>query len=219
MHSNQSQVDKLVAFKQKDKFSAKAWNDRGLHPSGSEFCQQLTGLFNSCVDNLIAAVKANATGKQLKAVLKQALSTCNKPDYDTEEKEFIGDLFLELAAIIQIDFTSDLNKWLYGPVLATLFKLKNVINPEKIIKTIQHPCTNCGTTLETYVMRKELGIPEYGWYLVKCNNCKELNLLVCGPDIKEIKFGNYEYVETLSKTDYTYEQALVRLEQIKFFRK
>jgi hypothetical protein len=86
MHSNQSQDDKLVAFKQKDKFSAKAWNDRGLHPSGGELCQQLTGLFNSCADNLINAVNANATGKDLKAVLKQALSTCNKPDYDTEGK-------------------------------------------------------------------------------------------------------------------------------------
>ena len=68
-------------------------------------------------------------------------------------------------------------------------------------------------------MRREIGIPEYGWYLVKFKNCKELNLLSCGADIKEIKFGNYEYVETLNKNEYTYEQALIRLEQIKIFRK
>lgn len=212
-------IDKLIEFKQRDKFSVKAWNDRGLHPSDDDLCQNLTLLFNAAADNLMNAIHANYSGQQLKATLKYELSGFNRLAYDREEKEFICDLFYELSIITNIDFKDNLNRWLYGNLLSTLLKIKNLINPERIIETIKHPCTNCGTQLESYVMKKEKGIPEYGWYLVKCDNCKELNLLSCGTDIKLIKFGNYAYVETLNKEDYTYEQALVRLVQIKLFRK
>jgi hypothetical protein len=47
----------------------------------------------------------------------------------------------------------------------------------------------------------------------------ELNLLSHGPDVKEVRFGNYQIVEHLPKDEYTYEQAQTRLEQIKIFRK
>jgi hypothetical protein len=219
MKTEQSKIDKLVEFKQKEKFSTNAWNDRGLNPSSDELCEKLTQLFNLTADNLINDINASPSSRQLKATLKQELSKFKKLNYDTEEKEFICDLFQELAIITNVDFKDELNKWLYGSVLTTLLKIKNVLIPDKIVETIKQPCTNCGTQLETNVMQKEIGIPEYGWYLVKCKNCQELNLISCGTDIKEIKFGNYDYVEGLEKTEYTYEQALVRLEQIKFFRK
>ena len=219
MQTGKSQIDNLIKFKQRDKFSTQAWRSRGLNPSSDELCQHLKQLFNLSAENLINAINADFSSRQLKYVLKQDLSKFNKHDYDTEEKEFIGSLFQELAAIVNINITNNLNNWLYGSLLTTLLKLKNILSPVRIIETIKQPCTNCDTQLESYVMKKEIGIPEYGWYVVKCQNCAVLNLLSCGTDIKEIKFGNYEYVEILQKTDYTYEQALVRLEQIKFFRK
>lgn len=219
MQSEQSQIKKLIEFKQKDKFSTKAWNDRGLNPSCNELCNKLTQLFNSSANNLINAVNSNSSSRQLKFILKQDLSKFNKLDYDTEEKEFICDLFHELSTIINIDFKDDLNKWLYGSVLTTLLKLKNILNSEKIVETLKQPCANCGTQLESYILKKENGIPQSSYYVARCKNCKELNLLSCGPNIKQLKFGNYEYVETLSTSEYTYEQALVRLEQIKIFRK
>jgi Domain of unknown function (DUF4844) len=219
MQTNQSQIDKLISFRQRDKFSTKNWNDRGLNPSSNELCQKLTQLFNLSANNLINAINTNSSSRQLKTVLKQQLFKFNKLDYDTEEKEFVCDLFQELATIINVDFKDNLNKWLYGSVLTTLLKIKNVLNPEKIIDTIKQPCTNCGTQLESYVIKREIGIPQYSYYVARCKNCKELNLLSCGPNIKQLKFGNYEYVETLNTNKYTFEQAQVRLEQIKLFRK
>jgi hypothetical protein len=219
MQTGQSQIDNLIEFKQKDKFSIKAWNDRGLNASSSEMCTKLTQLFNSTADNLINAINEKSSSRQLKTTLKLDLSKFNKLDYDTEEKEFICDLFHELSNMVDIDFKDNLNMWLYGSVLTTLLKLKNIINPEKIVETLMQPCTNCGTQLESYILKKENGILQSSFYVVKCKNCKELNLLSCGPNIKQLKFGNYEYVETLNTSEYTFEQALVRLEQIKFFRK
>src|SRR5258708_26982518 len=82
----------------------------------------------------------------------------------------------------------------------------------------EQPCTQCGKALEAHVIRREEGIPETSWFIVKCNHCGELNLLSHGPGIKETRFGNYQWVEQLRMSEYSYEQALVRLEQVKVFR-
>ncbi len=219
MQTEQNQVDKLRLFKQRDKFSQSAWNDRGLNPSSTELCNQLTRLFDLCADNLIKGINDKYSSRQLKSVLKAGLSNLNKLDYDTEEKEFICDLFHELAAIVNVDFNDNLNKWLYGSVLTTLMKIQKVLKPEKIVKTLKQPCTKCATQLETHILRMEEGIPETSFFVVKCNNCGELNLVSPGPNVKETRFGNYQWVDTLRKDEYTYEQALTRLEQIKVFRK
>ena len=97
MQTEQTQLDKLALFKERDKFSQSAWNDRGLNPSSNELCQQLTSLFNSCADNLIEAINNKYSSKQLKTVLKAGLSRFNKFDYDTEEKEFYMRLILRIG--------------------------------------------------------------------------------------------------------------------------
>ena len=136
MNSEQNKVDLLTAFKLRDKFSDQAWNNRGLNPSSSEISSNLTRLFNLSADELIEAVQNNASEKQLKSLLKYQLSKFNKLDYDTEEKEFICDLFFELAKIVNIDFKDNLSSWLYGSALTTLIKIRAALNPRKIIETI-----------------------------------------------------------------------------------
>ena len=90
----------------------------------------MTRLFNLCADNLIKAKNDNYSSRKLKAVLKAGLSNFNKLDYDTEEKEFICDIFHELATIVNIDFNENLNKWLYGSFLITLMKIKNILKQD-----------------------------------------------------------------------------------------
>jgi len=98
-------------------------------------------------------------------------------------------------------------------------KIGKFLKPDKIVETLSQPCNKCETRLDTHIMSKEKGIPESSWLIVKCNNCGELNLLSFGPDIKELRFGNYQWVENLRMDEYTHGQALTRLEQIKYFRK
>lgn len=219
MQTEQAQIGKLIEFRQRDKFSATAWNDRGLNPSSNELCQQLNKLFNSCADILIEAISKKYSDRQIKIILKEKLSTFNKHEYDTAEKEFIVDLFQELSTIVNIDFKDNLNKWVYGSILITLLKINKVLRPEKIVETLKQPCTKCGTLLETHIMKKEKGIVETSWFIVKCNDCKEFNLLSHDPHAKETRFGNYQLAENLRMDEFTHEQALTRLEQIKFFRK
>jgi hypothetical protein len=213
-------LDKLNTFRLQDKFSTFAWEERGLNPSDSEMCFRLQNLFNDCADNLIEAIKSDFNPRQLKTILKNSLDSVNSSDYDTEEREFICDYFDQLSKIVSVDFKDNLNSWLYGKVLNTLFKVTSFFKgQDKIVETLSQDCTQCSSKLETFIKRKEEGIPDYSWTIIQCNNCNEFNLLSTGPNIKELRFGKYKSIEQLPKTEYTEEQANTRLEQIKFFRK
>lgn len=219
MSTKKDKIDSLNSFKSRIKFSSESWEQRGLNPSSVELCQKMEFLFNSICDEIVDSLQTDIADKQLKELLKDGLKRFKRKDYDTEEAEFICDLFLELGIIVEIDIKSDLNKWLYGSLFNSILKFSKIIKIESPKETIQQPCTKCGIQLESYIVKKEAGIPDTSWLIIKCNNCGELNLLSIGPDVKEFKFGNYQWVEALNKEEYNNEQALVRLEQIKVFRK
>ena len=220
MSEKQANLDKLSAFRKRDKFSTSAWEERGLNPSDSEMCNRLQNLFNVCADNLTEAINLDFKPRQLKSILKNSLDSINSSDYDTEEREFICDCYDQLSKIVSVAFKDNLNSWLYGKVLNTLFKVTSFFKgQEKVLEALAQDCTKCSLKLETFIIRKEQGIPDYSWIVIQCNNCNEYNLLSTGPNIKELRFGNYKSIEQLPKTEYTEEQANVRLEQIKFFRK
>lgn len=219
MTLEQNRIDQLTAFRQRDKFSDQAWNKRGLNPSVWEVSSKLTGLFNQCADALIDAVRKNASDKELKTILRSHLSNFSKQDYDTEEKEFVCDLFYELAQIVEIDFADNLNRWLYGSAMSALLKFQATLNPRKVLDTIKQNCPTCGGAIDTFIMRREEGIPDYSWNIVQCKNCKDYLLVSYGPNVKEAKFGNYDLIEQLPKEAFSKEQAEIRLEQIRHFRK
>ena len=219
MASEKDKVDELTAFWQRDKFSHQAWNNRGLNPSNPDLSDQLTRLFNKCAKEIIDAVHNHASDKQLKKILQTQLSGFVKSEYDTEEREFICDLFYELAQIIKIDFTNNISRWLYGSVISSLMKMQATLNPAKVVDTLRQTCPTCGTAIDTFIMRKEQGIPDFSWNIVQCKACKDYSLISFGPGVKEISYSNYILVEQLPKEEFTREQAEVRLEQVKHFRK
>lgn len=220
MNNKEKTLNKLDAFIKKDKFSNAAWEQRGLNPSDSEMCRELQNLFNNCASKLIEAIRADANSKQSNRILKSYLKSIHKIDYDTEEREFIGDYFDQLSKIVFVDFKDSLNRWLYGNFLGTLLKLTLFFKgKEKVLAILSQNCTNCGSKLETFILRKEDGIADHSWKIIQCDDCKEFNLLSTGPNIKELRLGNYKLIEELSKTAFTEEQANIRLQQIIFFRK
>src|SRR5690606_38784419 len=148
--------------------------------------------------------------KSIKRTLKAGLKSIDKAALDTEEKEFVADYFYQISETVDVDFKNELNSWLYGSFLTTLMKLKEMVNPERIVETLSQDCTKCKAPLETYILKKEEGIPDYQWEIVQCINCGEYNLLEMGPDIKMVRKGNYEYVEHIRKDEFTFEQAKTR---------
>lgn len=220
MNYKQTTLDQLNALRTLDKFSDSAWEQRGLNPSNIEICNQLQNLFDDCADNLIEATNSDFKPRQLKRILKSWLACVNRYQYDTEEREFICHYFDQLSKIVSVDFKDNLNSWLYGNVINTLFKMTSFFKRKvKIVETLTQNCTQCGSKLETFILRREQGILDHSWKIIQCNNCNEFNLLWTVPNIKELRLGNFKLVEQLPKTEYTEEQANTRLEQIKYFRK
>jgi len=211
-------IEWLINFRDRDKFCYQAWNERGLNRSSDEMCDELKALFYYTANELITAIESNKSKWKLKQILKGRLATFNKWNYDTEEKEFISDLFFELSQIIDVDFRDNLNKWLYGYVIITFMKVIQFFKPKKIEESIKQNCTRCNAVMETAFSRKE-NIPDEKWIIGRCGSCKEFNLFSHGPNIKSYSCINYIPEEYLPKEEFTYEQALTRLEQVKFFRK
>jgi hypothetical protein len=217
---NGQQIEELVEFRNKLKFADSEWEKRGLNPSSSDLCLQMERLLNECGDVLIVLVKSVATKNTIKKHLKIGLSRFRKLDYDTEEKEFICDYFSQLSRILEIDFESELNKWLYGFEINSIMKsFAKFKRPDKVIETLSQNCTKCNSMLDTHIMLRSDDVPDFSFDIVRCLTCGEYNMIDKGPKIKMLKYGNYEIVEHLRKDEFNLEQAKIRLEQIKYFRK
>jgi hypothetical protein len=123
------QICKLLDFKSSDKFSEKKWIERRINPSLSEVSQKLEKLFQESTERLINAIQKDEPKEQLSLILEQGLLKFKAVEYDTEEREFISELFNELSIIVNIDFRQQLNTWLYGKLLANVFKKKKTSQP------------------------------------------------------------------------------------------
>lgn len=212
-------LNKLEVFKKLEKFSYTEWQNRGLNPSSDEWCKEMNIYFNQCIDKLIFAINTDASQKKLKRIITIHLNSLHRSHFDTEEREFICDYFLELSGILSINISDHLNKWLYGIILFILIKLVTFFKKkEKILETHSQNCTRCNTSLDTHITKFEQGTSNPSWEIVQCTHCKEYNLLSLGQNIKERTGKNYTIVEHLLKSQFNEEQAKIRLEQIKYFR-
>lgn len=223
MPPNQTVLEQLAHFNERELFSDAAWRSRGLNPSSNELSRDLAAFFHDCGRELEKEAMAGHTPRQMKKTLTAALSQLPSARFDTEEKEFVADIFMELASIINVDIRPNLNRWLYGALLTWLITitriLRRIFRPERVVEVLRQPCTKCNTLLETQILQKQAGFPDAGWWIIRCNTCDELNLNSIGPNVRRMRIGNYKWVESLPKDEYTYEQAMARLEQIRFFRK
>ena len=210
-----NKITQLQAFIIRDKFSKEAWNAMGMNPSDEATTNQVNTLFNACAEALLKAIQEGHNSKEVKKLLLKHLSNFKASEFDTVEREFICDLFQELAKILDTNIDNQLEKWLYGIIISTLSNTFRFFKSDKVIETLQHPCTKCGVILESYVKRKKKGIPETDWFIAKCLECHEPNLLSSGPDVQELEFGNYQHLKTVSKSKYSYEEALDMLNEFR----
>ncbi|HEV2480067.1 MAG TPA: hypothetical protein VGS79_10380 [Puia sp.] len=214
-------LQRLTQFQERDLFSNAAWEARGLNPSASELSGELNIFFHEVARELTRLIAENAPNRRLKATFIDALDQLPKGRFDTEEREFIAELFAELAAIVSVDIRRAVSRWLYGPILTALLTIAKLLRrPERVVATRSQPCRQCNTSLQMQILRTRKDFPDTSWLIVRCKACGELNLLEPGPGVGQFRYVDCEGVEILPKEEFTtHEQALTRLEQIKYFRK
>jgi hypothetical protein len=212
MKLKQEILDQLQKLREKDKFSESDWQQRGLHASDEKTNQEMNTLINECIDTILQTKKSPKSRWQEILIASLTKANYNEAHFDTEEKEFLCNYFSIISKLVNVDLRTDLNEFLYGPDLAMSIMLSRM--QPKEYKVRSQKCENCQVDLETLVI-EQAGIPEYSWLIVECEKCKEYNLLSPGEDIKEMKFGNYKYIEQLRKDEYSFDQARQRIYELR----
>jgi hypothetical protein len=100
----------LVALRNKDKFSQEGWAQRGLIPSPPSVIFNMNNAIHTAIDKIIDS-KEELTESKIKMIIRKELYKVKM--MDTEEREFIGDTFFELALILKIDCKEELNDFMY----------------------------------------------------------------------------------------------------------
>lgn len=210
----------LSNFRAKDKFSYNEFQERGLNPSDPDKCNDMQLIVNDCTDEIIAGIANDLSKRELTKIFRNHLHAVNKFHYDTGEREYLCDRLYDLSMIVDADIKHDLNSWQYGSVFNTLMRITNFLRGAgKVVEVRQQKCTACDTMLKTSIMGRQEGIPDYHWHIIRCGGCREYNLSSIGPGVNRYRSENYQLVEQLPKANYSEEEAHVRLEQIKYFRK
>lgn len=218
MEEKEKILEQFAELIEKDKFSTEEWNKRGLNPSDDDVIAYMNSRLEMVLAELILAVDNNSNKRTLKKILKKGLARYRRIELDTEEAEFIVDYFEFFAHILEIRFGDNLMRWLYGFFVYWLMKITRLLKPERILSTKKQPCTKCGSDLE--IQLKKSGSGRNGaWEIGKCLSCNEYNIIESFDDAKNQTFINFSYEESLSKEEYNEEQANIRLEQIKYWRK
>ncbi|MDJ1504771.1 DUF4844 domain-containing protein [Xanthocytophaga agilis] len=205
-------IAQLQTYRQKDKFSEESWKKRGLIPSPKEVSLAMSTLINDCLDEVLGKDPQSVTNAEWQNLLINNLAKVSRMEYDTEEREFLCDCFAYIADLLDIDFGLALDSFMYGADMARSLALDNAPSGNYQLRT--QPCDGCDNLLETWVIERA-GVPDFSWFVVKCNHCHAYTLLSVGSGIGELKRGNYEFVEQIRKDQFTYAEAQARVAHLR----
>jgi len=102
--------EQLLTFKNKDKFSKQSWDQRGLMPSPPNVIFQMNNSIHNTVDQILSS-KQTLTENNIKKIIRLEMEKVKM--LDTEEREFMGDVFFELSTILNINCQEEINDFMY----------------------------------------------------------------------------------------------------------
>ena len=193
--------EKLNSFISKDKFSDEIWEERGLIPSDHSTIKQMSDVIDSLAKRVKNAYQTGKTKESIKKILeKEIKNVIGSLMFDTEEREFLGDLIYDLAGILEIELDDD---------------SEDRIAIDENLENQKQKCDYCSVYLSTLIMAKTKEVNYSAWDIVKCDNCAGLNLLSLDPYIERCIGQGYEFVKQLDKEKYDEEAALKVLEKMR----
>lgn len=211
---------KLYGFRKEIKFSADLWQQKGLNPPSGGLYKYCEMRFNACADRLMTAIDEGADRDTIRQILIQALFSFKRTDFIVGDRLVIGNMFFHLSQILNINIRSEISVWFSGKLKSELVRMiKNMVRLIPGTKEILiQSCRHC-FALFVFNLKKKHESRKENWLIFKCKKCDQYNLLDLGAGIAKIKFNGIEYVDELQKSEYTEEQALLRMEQIEIFRR
>ena len=97
-------LSQLERYKSQDNFPVEDWEERGLNPSDEATRRGMNLAVAEFADLLIAQISTGETAPEVMHEKIQAyFDGQDNEDFDTEEREYIGDVQCELARLVGVD--------------------------------------------------------------------------------------------------------------------
>lgn len=116
-------IKSLTTFRSEPKFTCIEPEFTMLNPSPDSVTFQAKSAINDCIDALINGIESGAEYRVKRHLIKLFLSKVEKSELDTEDREYVAFYFHKLGRLININVSFDVNKWLYGTLIAVFSKL------------------------------------------------------------------------------------------------
>ncbi|MDF2454078.1 MAG: hypothetical protein K0R51_71 [Cytophagaceae bacterium] len=97
--------DSLNIFLKTDHFSDQEWDQRGLIPSSQAVENEMNSALQDAVKEVLEQ-EQDLTENRVKQILIKQLKQ-KETRLDTEEREYLSDLFFELADILKVDIKTE----------------------------------------------------------------------------------------------------------------
>jgi len=207
MALNTEAIEKLETLRKQEKFTDKHWGERGLIPSSAEVVNAMIDLTNKSLDALLADLRAGKGDSDIRNTLLKGLHQFKADDYDTEEREFIGDVFYEIGKALNMPMEKALDIWMYGLEFVQS-------KPKPVITSTSYPCTSCATPLTVVVTAIKPDTP-ISWIVATCNNCNAYNFLKKESNIGAFTTENFVAKKFLRSTNYTEAEARKVFEEMR----
>jgi hypothetical protein len=120
--SNNAALEALSAFRAREKFRCEEPQFTTLNPSPSSVTRPWEDTLNRCASDLLSLVQAGSSAAKLQLCIAASIGSVKKP-FDTEDREYLAYYYNQLGQCVGVRVGPLLNRWLYGPVLATLLRL------------------------------------------------------------------------------------------------
>ncbi len=114
MTSRTITLSRLYVWNNRAYFSGtEAWKERGLNRSPDPVPYLLTSCKDSLVKALLEGAVAGLGETEMCAIIVEHWSRAMKPaHFDTEEREFLGDCFFQIAASLELSsFEAEFARW------------------------------------------------------------------------------------------------------------
>lgn len=212
-------IERLTKYRQKEKIISSRWGFFDFEELDKEVCLSIEKTINDFTDAMIDLVNKHANTREIKKEIKKRLSVIKKKPFIQNEPYITSECLKQVCRILSVNFDNTLERWGFGWNVFFLYKVKRAIGRFGVKEIKQYICCNCDFLLEVIVYRRTSEFIEPCYDIIRCKLCKEFNLVDEIPNFKVAGLTGMAWIEQLPKKDYTYEEALVRLEQLRFFRK
>lgn len=199
----------LEEYKAKNKFSNKEWQKRNVNPSDKGTNMRMNNLVNICIDEITHS--KDVSEKSIASIIDENLEIANKSWFDTEETDFIFDIYYELSEILKITSLVKEFRKIY------FYHQQNKIYNSEIHEGHEMvDCKKCGQKLEMIILEQindyiETIDEEFTWTIVTCNFCNELNILKQPKSAKRTVFESCASLFSFN----TYDEATKKMIELK----